>query len=548
MPTDDRVQFHTQRLETLRADRGNWEAQWEEAAERLIPAHKSSFQGRGMNAAYTPGQKNTEKMFDATAALALSRFASVMESLATPQGQQWHRLVPTEDGLRKNRQVRLFMDEVNRLLFRYRYRPKANFVGQMQKTYNGYGAYGNGFLFADATPDEPGIRYKNLHLGECYVLENHQGIVDTLYRVFFLKPREIIQQFGEDNVPESIKKAASQANQLNQPFEIIHAIFPREESERRRRKDARGMPFASLHILLQENAILGESGYNSFPASLARYTQYTNEVYGRGPAQMVLPAIKVLNEEKKTVLKQGHRIVDPVLLAHDDGAVGTFSLRPGAINAGGVNSQGRPLVQPLPTGNLVAGQELMNDEREVINDAFLITLFQILVETPSRMTATEVLERTREKGMLIAPTAGRLQAEFLGPLIEREVDLLEQQGLLPPIPPALAEAGGGFTVEYDAPMSRMARAENAAGFMRSLSMAIEFFNATQDPAPLDWFNFDEAMPAIQDINGAPVAWTSTPDEVAEKRQQRAQAAEQQQAIDAAPAMASAMKTASDIQE
>lgn len=544
MPVDNSVQFHIQRFETLRNDRGTWDAQWEEAAERLIPAHKSSFFGRGMTSAMTPGSKNTELMYDATAALALSRFASVMESLATPQGQQWHRLVPSEDSLRKNRRVRLFMDDVTRLLFRYRYRPKANFVGQMQKTYTGYGAYGNGILFPDSLPNEPGIRYKNLHLGETYFLENHQGIADTMYRSFRLKPRQIIQEYGEKNVPESIIKAANEAGKVNETFEIIHCVQPREDYGMR--VDSKGLPYASLHIFVDEQFILRESGYGTFPAALARYMQYTNETYGRGPAQLVLPAIKVLNEQKKTVLKQGHRIVDPVLLAHDDGAVGTFSLRPGAINTGGVNAQGRALIHALPTGNLAVGDDMMNQERQVINDAFLITLFQILVDSPSRMTATEVLERTREKGMLIAPTAGRLQAEFLGPLIEREIDLLEQQGLLPPIPRELAESGGGFVVEYDAPMSRMARAENAAGFMRSLDMAVQFFTATQNPAPLDWFNFDIAMPAIQDINGAPVAWTNTAEQVKQIREGRAQAAQTQQMIEAAPAMASVAKTAADI--
>ena len=260
----------------------------------------------------------------------------------------------------------------------------------------------------------------------------------------------------------------------------------------------------------------------------------------------MLPAIKVLNEEKKTVLKQGHRVVDPVLLAYDDGAVGTFSLRAGAVNPGGVNAQGRALVHALPTGDIMIGKELMDDERQVINDAFLITLFQILVDNP-QMTATEVLERAREKGMLIAPTAGRLQAEFLGPMIEREIDLLETQGLLPPVPGILAEAGAGFMVEYDAPMSRMARAENAAGFVRALDLAVEFFKVTQNPEPLDWFNFDVAIPAIQDIQGAPTAWTHTPEEVKKIRDKRNSAAETQQMIDAAPAAASVMKTASGIE-
>ena len=58
---------------------------------------------------------------------------------------------------------------------------------------------------------------------------------------------------------------------------------------------------------------------------------------------------------------------------------------------------------------------------------------QILQDNP-RMTATEVIERTREKGILLAPTVGRQQSEYLGPLVDREIDVLVEQGLLPPMP------------------------------------------------------------------------------------------------------------------
>jgi hypothetical protein len=37
-----------------------------------------------------------------------------------------------------------------------------------------------------------------------------------------------------------------------------------------------------------------------------------------------------------------------------------------------------------------------------INDTFLITLFQIMVDNP-RMTATEVMEKAQEKSMLLTP-------------------------------------------------------------------------------------------------------------------------------------------------
>ena len=148
--------------------------------------------------------------------------------------------------------------------------------------------------------------------------------------------------------------------------------------------------------------------------------------------------------------------------------------------------------------------------------------------------------------MLLAPTAGRMQAEFLGQLIEREIDLLARQGLLPRIPPILLEAEAEYRVEYDSPMARMQRAEKAAGFNRALSNASEYAKMTGDMEALDWFNFDTAMPEILDINGAPVAWTRTAEEVAGKRAGRAEALQAQQAVDSAPAMASVAKTAAEV--
>jgi hypothetical protein len=386
---------------------------------------------------------------------------------------------------------------------------------------------------------QKGVRYRNVHLGEAFFVENHAGIVDTMYRPFKLTARQKIQKFGEEVVPDDVKEAAKQPGQTEKQFEVLHCVYPRADFNPER-VDSKGMAFASLYIFCEKKVVLQEGGYRTFPFAISRYTQASGEVYGRGPAQWVLPAIKVLNEEKRTVLKQGHRIVDPVLLAHDDGNLDSFSMKAGVLNAGGVSKEGRLLIQPLPTGNIAVGDKLMQMEKDVIHDAFLITLFQILVDSP-QMTATEVLERAREKGMLLAPTAGRLQAEFLGPLIEREIDILSTQGLLPAVPPILQQVAAEYRIEYSNPLSRMARAEKAVGFMRALDAAANYAKLTGDPEPLDHFDFDTAMPEILDINGAPVAWTRDPEDIAARRKQRSDAAQAQQMVDAAPSVAGMMK-------
>ena len=258
---------------------------------------------------------------------------------------------------------------------------------------------------------------------------------------------------------------------------------------------------------------------------------------------LVLPSIKVLNEQKKTMLTQGHRAVAPVLLSHDDGILDTFSMAPGAMNPGGVSAEGRPLVHALPVGNLAAGQELMDMERQVINDGFLVSLFQILVDTPT-MTATEVLERAREKGALLSPTMGRQQSEMLGPMIEREVDVLLKQGLLPPMPDVLVEAQGEFEVEYDSPLSRSQRAEEASGWLRTLEAAIAYANTTQDLSVLDQFDSDVIYQQLAEINAVPASWMRDPAAVQKLREDRAQQQQMRQMVEAAPAAAGVMKALS----
>jgi hypothetical protein len=157
------------------------------------------------------------------------------------------------------------------------------------------------------------------------------------------------------------------------------------------------------------------------------------------------------------------------------------------------------------------------------------------------MTATEVMERVREKSILLAPTIGRQQSEYLGPLIEREVDLLSRQSLLPEMPGELKEAEGEYRIEYDSPLSRAQRAEEAAGLMRTLESMLNVVNITQDPAPLDFFDWDIITPQVSEIQGVPASWMKTLEKVNVVRQQRAEQQQMQTAIQAAPGAAALMK-------
>lgn len=532
-PSDEIAQEIIKCFQRLSGARTLWEGHWDEIAQRVIPASSGMFSAGSFR---NPGQKKTEFVFDATASVALSRFGAILDSLLTPRNQTWHRIKASDPKLNKQRDVSLYFEEANRQLLTQRYSPRANFASQNQQNYKSLGAFGTGCLFIDELLGGSGLRYRAIHLGEVYFVENHQGVVDRVLRRFPMTARQALQKFG-DKTPDVIKSAMD--NNPEREFFFIHDVRSRDDVEYGR-KDYRGMPYVSYYVSIEGQKLVNEGGYQTFPYAVSRYEQAPGEVYGRSPAMEVLPAIKTLNEQKKTILKQGHRVVDPVLLAHDDGIVDTFSLKPGAINAGGVSADGRPLVHPLPTGNLAVAKEMMEEERKLINDAFLVTIFQILVETP-QMTATEVMERTREKGILLAPTIGRQQSEYLGPMIERELDILSRQGLLPPMPQALIEAKGEYSIQYDSPLSRAQRAEEAAGVMRSIEMTLNVVNITQNQEPLDFYDWDVIVPEVNEINAVPARWMRNMEAVAKIRQTRAEQQQTQQLTQAAPGAAGLIK-------
>lgn len=537
---DEKAQEIIRDFGELSGQRGVWESHWQEIAERVWPNYSWGFNPYWYT---TPGQKKTEFLFDSTAALGLDRFAAILDSLLTPRDQKWHRLQADNADLMKNRAIQLYFEDINNILFKYRYLPQANFPAQNQMNYKAMGAFGTGIMFTDELDGGIGLRYKSCSLGECYIRQNHQGIVDTVFRFFAYTARQAVQHWGEDKVGDQIREAYKAGKQ--QQFHFIHMVEPRADFDPGR-KDAKGKKWASYYVCKEDERIIEEGGYHSFPYSVGRDQQAYNETYGRSRAMDLLPAIKTLNEEKKTILKAGHRAVDPILLAHDDGVLDGFSLKPGAINYGGVNSQGQVMVHALPTGNLQIGKELMDDERSLINDGFLVNLFQILTENP-QMTATEVLERTREKGILLAPTVGRQQSEYLGPMVIRELDILSRQGLLPPMPPLLKEAQGEYKIVYDSPMSKAQRAEEAAGLARTIEQFLTVVNVTQDPTPLDHFDWDKIVPAVADINSVPLHWMKDPKVVAQARAQRLKQQQEQQTLNAAPGLAQAAKVAHQIQ-
>lgn len=528
--------------------RTGFEGQWEEVASLIAPEQRNTFVRGSSN---YPGMKKTQLQVDASGMVANGKFAAICDSMITPFSSKWHNLEATDPYIQKNRQARLWFEQASHALHTARYMAAAAFRTNNQKIFKSVGAFGNGPMFIDQLYDMhnrpvKGFRYKALPVGEVYIRVNHQGQVDAFVRAFRMTARQAYQKWGDDMLPDELRGALETMSE--NLWDFFHCVYPNTEYDEREALGRGSKPYVSHYVSCAGRRLMNDpdSGYNSFPLAYARYDVNSNEIHGRGWCMAVLPALKTLNAEKATFLKQGHRAADPAFLVSDDGLT-DFQVRPGAQNKGGVNADGKPLLHMVPTGQIQTTIEMMDEERKLIGEVSLTTIFQTLVENP-QMTATQVIELINQKGVFLAPTVGGMASEYLDPMIEREIDLAMQMGMLPPMPPILREAKGEYKVVYTSPLFKAARAGEASGFLRTVESATQIAGQTGDPSILDAFDFDVALPEIAKIQDVPESWMSSPEDVAAKRKARAAQQQQQAQIQALPAQAAMIKAQAQVQK
>lgn len=520
----DLLMKHNQLVST----RCNYDTVNQRIADLIMP-NSSSFITKK-----TEGERADTLQYDSTGALALDRFASAIESILIPRSQRWHKMIAVEPILNDDLEVKVYLEEVTDILFRYRYQAKSGFVGSSGEYLRSLGAFGTGVNFIEDNMSG-GIRYQSHFIGQMYLANDPAGLVDVVHRKFEFTAKQAYQMFTDS--PSSVKyKELCDKNPM-QKLEFVHMVQPNKDYDPNT-LDQRRMPISSFYVCLTTQAIVRHQGYFTMPYVAGRLTTSPQEVYGKSPAWACLSTLNVVNEMSRTQLKAGQRALDPPLMATDDDSLQSFSLKSGAMNWGALDEQMRQKVQPFVSGaNLNGGAEMIEQERKVINDAFYITLFQIMVESPA-MTATEAMLRAQEKGALLAPAMGRQQTEFLAPMIQRELDILGRafdhngKPVLPKMPDLLREAGGNVEIEYTSPINRLQRTEDGVAILRTLESLMPL--AQIDPSVLDIFDPKRMAMELAEVNGVPASVYRTKKELEVLAVAKAEQAKLEQLLATAP--------------
>jgi hypothetical protein len=526
--------------------RGNWDTLWANCTNYTWP-EMEYFLRDPIRA--TTGERRTPRLYDETGTVSCQRFPSVIEGILIPRNDRWHTVVPPEwSGLMQNKRVRQYCEAVADVLFAARYDSASNFVTAATEYSTSLGAWGTGAMYIEIRDDGGAfpLLYRNVPLWEVYLTEGERGTVDTVYRWFGMTAHQLLQkEKWKDKLPPEVMECAQK--KPSEKFEILHytrKMTPAEEPER-------ALRVKECYIFARTKVMLEEHYLTSWPWAISRFYKMPTEVYGRSPLMAVLPLVQSLQEVQRSFIRQAELIAEPPLAVAEEDSIGSVSLMPAALNWGGMSAEGRMLIQPIQAaGQIQVTEQMIANMQQRVEEAFFLSFLRVIEENPD-MTATAVMEITAQRGMMLAPVLGRLQTEWLEPMVMREIDALATFDMLPDMPDELREIGGTIDLRYDNALSRAQRAQQGIGIMRATSYAVEL--GAVYPPVLDVPDFDEAYRMFADIQGAPAATNRDPREVATIRADRAQAQQaQQQAEVAEPATkalanaAGAMKDMSEL--
>lgn len=522
----------------LTNDRSSFDPHWRELSDFINP-RGSRFLVTDVN---RDDRRNT-KIVDPTATLAARTLSSGMMSGITSPARPWFKLATPDPDMMDYGPVKLWLEVVQRRMNEVF--NKSNIYQSLPLLYASLGNYSTGAM-AVLEDDSDVIRTMMFPIGSYYMANSARGSVDTCFRKFSMTVRQLVMEFGLNNVSDSVKGMWDSGN-YESWIEVIHAVYPNIDRDTAK-LNSKNKPVKSVYYEVggDSDKLLRESGFDEFPIMAPRWEVNGEDVYGSScPGMIALGQVKALQLEQKRKSQLIDKATNPPMVGPSSLRNQRVSLLPGDITyidqvTGQDGFKPAYLVNPN-TADLLAD---IQDTRQIINSAYFVDLFMMLQNINTRSMPVEaVIEMKEEKLLMLGPVLERLNDECLNPLIDRTFSIMARKNLLPPPPDVLQ--GMPLRIEY---ISVMAQAQKSIG-LSSLSSTVGFIGqlAQAKPEALDKLNVDQAIDAFAEMSGVSPTVIVPQEQVEQVREQRAQQQQQQQMVAMGMAAAQGAKTLSEAQ-
>ncbi len=546
-PKQIRKEVAVARVKAMAAERQTWEERWKDIRDYQLP-----FLGefRDTDDLVDRGRRRDVKIADGVAWMSAIAFGAGVMSGLTPPSRQWFKMAFSRTEAEGDVEAMEVLDVRQKITEYFLHR--SNFYNCV---HNCYMELPFGQAPMGVFPSmETGVRFQNYTIGTYYLGTGPGGTVNTFARCFQMNAVQILEQFGEENLPQTVKDALQNSGgRYSRKFNVWWLVLP-NDSRIPGTPGNRNMPYASLYWLegQGDGKYLYAGGFEEFPVPTARYQVVGGNTYGFGPGWYAEGDAKGLQKMKRDMLTAAELLVKPPMVGPAD--IRRVNLIPGGytkemqLGTAGV----RPLFQIQSNPQWLAAE--IQAAEETIKRIYSADLFLMLsnaVDAPQK-TAREVMILQQEKLQQLGPVVERLQDEFLSPIIERTYNILERMGAFPPIPDDVAErlSAEEVKIEYISPL---AQAQKMSGLV-NIEQAVAFAGQMSQLWPDAVKKVDPigAVTEYFEMLGAPGRMQRSAEEVErmiqEEQQMMQQQAEAQQQAMYAQAAAPAAQAAKNLTE
>jgi hypothetical protein len=515
------ITFLTSRQKKLVNDKSSFNDRLQDVADLVCP------QREDIRGNLVKGESKGTKIYDGTAVSAAVMATNGIHGYHVSPAFPWFRYTTNRQHANKIKEVKEWLGEIENNM--YMALNRSNFYAEMWPyIYDGF-TIGTSSIYAEEDIAEDRIVLETIHPGEIFIAENKYGDVDVHHRKRNVSARKLVQMFGKEALPSKIQALVD--TQPFTEFELIHAVFPREEFDDRM-KNVKNKRFASIWYLSDGNHIVRESGFGEFPFSAWRYMKTGKEVYGVSPAHLAMADIKGINLITKTIYGAAQLSIDPAYNVPSY-LMDSVDLRPRGLNP----IRGNDVISPVNTGaNYPIGVDTKKDLQVQIKERFHVDTFLLLTQSvgQGQRTAYEVSEMMAEKAAVLGAELGPFNIQ-IGNVLERIYEIEDNAGRMPDPPDILLEMLDEdphlrFDPVYQGPLAQAQKEKFSKApirrFFQDLVPLVELDREHGKGEVLDNFNIDAAARIMGDESNLPAEITNSVVEVKKTRDGRALAQQQ----------------------
>jgi len=505
------------RFQAVKQIREPVEKIWLDCFNASYPLRGKGFAGSTLTA--ESSQDKQSQIMDGVTTESVRVLASSIMSGMTPANSRWFQL---SVGNKQTEDEKRWLDAAAQCIFENIH--GGNFDAEGFESIIDMVCAGWFCMFIDEDRKRGGIVFEQWPLASVFTSSTRaDGQIDTVFREYELSAEQAANEFGLDKLSDKTQKLVDTAPDTRVKFLML--IEPRK-MHMVGAKLAKNLPFRQVIIEHDTKNTVKESGFHEFPVVSPRWFKIPDSCLGIGPLSEAMPDSNMLNDIKRMHLASAEMTIAGMWIAEDDGVINprTFKIGPRKIIiANSVDS-----IKPLtPGGNWqLAQQEIQNAQAAIRK---ILMADQLQPQGGPVRSATEVMVQVNLIRQLLGPIYGRLQAEYLQPMIVRCFGLAFRAGALTQPPESLG--GKSFSVRYISPLARAAKQEHVVAIERHVQQVTMLGNVDRNVVKI--IDAQATARILAEAGGVPPECLRTPadyEEAVAQEQQAMAAAAQQQAM------------------